>query len=388
MTNVDLITNDNERQFIDPMYVDNKVSNELKPDNVYVSGCNSKTYPILCASDRSNVTESASTHDSTCHLILGSASILGLRPENQDALTSIPHFFENNDCNLHYFALFDGHLGRTCADFSALNLPIYIKTKLESGSSIKEALSRSFVQLDEEYERLYLNNQDGTTVLVIIIDTMNKKVYTAHAGDSRAALSFTSSNKNRIPSNKKNDIQIHSVKRLTEDHKPNRFDEKQRVENAGAKVIHVGCYRVSIPRVRIRLAISRAIGDFSMKRYNREAIIPNAEINEYSLYHSHNFSIVLGTDGLWDVFNENTVMNTVNDVFSCVLEAPIVSSHNRKYGEGKNHFGSISDVDKSIQNGVFYSTTANAAITNLCQSAVYNGSSDNVTAICIWGVWS
>lgn len=52
------------------------------------------------------------------------------------------------------------------------------------------------------------------------------------------------------------------VKELTQDHHPNRDDERIRVEAAGGYVIEWG----GVPRVNGQLAISRAIGDVSYKR--------------------------------------------------------------------------------------------------------------------------
>lgn len=52
------------------------------------------------------------------------------------------------------------------------------------------------------------------------------------------------------------------VKELTRDHRPDRNDEKFRVENAGGYVIEWS----GVSRVNGRLAVSRAIGDVSYKR--------------------------------------------------------------------------------------------------------------------------
>lgn len=52
------------------------------------------------------------------------------------------------------------------------------------------------------------------------------------------------------------------VKELTKDHRPDRDDERMRVEAAGGYVIEWG----GVPRVNGELAISRAIGDVSFRR--------------------------------------------------------------------------------------------------------------------------
>lgn len=52
------------------------------------------------------------------------------------------------------------------------------------------------------------------------------------------------------------------VQELTRDHKPNRDDERSRVEAAGGFVLTLN----GVPRVNGQLAVSRAIGDLSFKR--------------------------------------------------------------------------------------------------------------------------
>ena len=49
---------------------------------------------------------------------------------------------------------------------------------------------------------------------------------------------------------------------LSEDHKPNRIDERQRIESAGGVVVWAGTWRVGGV-----LAVSRAFGDRLLKRY-------------------------------------------------------------------------------------------------------------------------
>lgn len=58
-----------------------------------------------------------------------------------------------------------------------------------------------------------------------------------------------------------------SVKELTSDHHLDRDDERGRVETAGGYVLEWG----GVHRVNGELAISRAIGDVSFKRWGLEA---------------------------------------------------------------------------------------------------------------------
>lgn len=76
-------------------------------------------------------------------------------------------------------------------------------------------------------------------------------MYAAHAGDSRAVMCVGE-----------------EVRRITEDHKPNRPDEKSRVESVGGSLEFSGCWRVVSKSTRgshKALAVSRSLGDREFK---------------------------------------------------------------------------------------------------------------------------
>mmetsp|Transcript_10009 Transcript_10009/g.27503 ORF Transcript_10009/g.27503 Transcript_10009/m.27503 type:complete len:233 (-) Transcript_10009:574-1272(-) len=105
-------------------------------------------------------------------------------------------------------------------------------------------------------------------------------------GDSRAAM-------------------VHSdgtARPLSDDHKPNRLDEKLRIEAAGGHVIFAGCWRVQGD-----LAVSRAFGDCHLKRFgvSAEPEISLIEIGPLDAF------LVLASDGLWDVVAEAQCAKTV-----------------------------------------------------------------------------
>ena len=55
---------------------------------------------------------------------------------------------------------------------------------------------------------------------------------------------------------------VHAAVQLSDDHKPNRTDERSRIEAAGGVVVWAGTWRVGGV-----LAVSRAFGDRLLKRY-------------------------------------------------------------------------------------------------------------------------
>ena len=79
---------------------------------------------------------------------------------------------------------------------------------------------------------------------------------------------------------------------LSTDHKPDRSDERQRIEDAGGFVIWAGTWRVGGV-----LAVSRAFGDKLFKA----CVIANPEIQEEEIDGAD--LIILASEGLWNVFS-------------------------------------------------------------------------------------
>ena len=133
-----------------------------------------------------------------------------------------------------------------------------------------------FVNTDAKYTMLdaVQQNDDGSTATAALM--IDDYLYVAHVGDSRAVLC-------------KNGKAV----TLTEDHKPDRYDERRRIENIGGTVIHAGTWRVGGV-----LAVSRSFGNRMMKDF----IVALPEIRLDRLQYVS--CVILATDGLWDVFTE------------------------------------------------------------------------------------
>ncbi len=91
---------------------------------------------------------------------------------------------------------------------------------------------------------------------------------------------------------------------MSEDHKPNRPDERQRIESAGGVVVWAGTWRVGGV-----LAVSRAFGDRMLKKY----VVAIPDIKEEALA-VHDEFIIMASDGLWDVFENQEAVDFVRDV--------------------------------------------------------------------------
>ncbi|KAF7988767.1 hypothetical protein HCN44_007077 [Aphidius gifuensis] len=183
-----------------------------------------------------------------------------------------------------YYAVFDGHAGQDAAVYCAAHLHQYLAESNYYPTDPERALRDAFVTTDAHFvdksNRDKLNS-GATAVCTLIID---KKLYVAWAGDSQAALAKSN-----------------EVIQLVNPHRPERMDERERVERMGGSVIFFGVWRVNG-----HLGVSRAIGDIQYKPY----VTSDPDIVCVDLDGTEDFLIV-ACDGLWDVLDEDTAAGVV-----------------------------------------------------------------------------
>jgi protein phosphatase 1L len=185
------------------------------------------------------------------------------------------------------FGVFDGHGGPNAADFVRQNLFDSLLKNPKFGSATAQALVEAFVDTDQRYLQADAgaNRDDGCTAVTAVL--IGSKLVVANVGDSRAVLTR---NGQAVP--------------LSEDHKPNRTDERQRIESAGGVVVWAGTWRVGGV-----LAVSRAFGDRLLKRY----VVATPDIREEQLS-SEDESLILASDGLWDVISNQDAAALIKDI--------------------------------------------------------------------------
>ncbi|HVN25771.1 MAG TPA: PP2C family protein-serine/threonine phosphatase, partial [Syntrophorhabdales bacterium] len=94
------------------------------------------------------------------------------------------------------------------------------------------------------------------------------------------------------------------VLQLTLDHKPDVPAERSRIESLGGRVVtHV------VPRVQGILAMSRALGDLTLKPY----ISPEPRVVQGLLGPENDFAVI-ACDGVWDVLGPREVIQVARDV--------------------------------------------------------------------------
>lgn len=180
--------------------------------------------------------------------------------------------------------MYDGHGGARCSSYAAQNLHELIM-KHNYNEHPQLALQEGFKDLDHHWlEMANLNGwDDGTTAITVLI--VNKILYVANVGDSRAVLCSA---------------QGRAVD-MSVDHKPAREDEKARIEKLGGRIIHYGTWRVQGV-----LAITRAFGDRRLKTY----VTAEPEIKSWPLGEGDDF-LILASDGVWDVLSSQAAVDIV-----------------------------------------------------------------------------
>ena len=234
-----------------------------------------------------------------------------IRDYNEDTITTakINIYSKDNNNDVYFFGLYDGHGGNGCSLYLKNNLH---KNIIEfSMKGIKNAIK---VTENDFLENIAVNKfgeiMDSSGSCAIIVLLKNKKCIIANIGDSRCILF-------------KNNKLIFS----TRDHKPNSGIEKRRIELAGGSIYRsnsvVSIYQngklIEIPwRVQPgRLSVSRAFGDIEAKveKYGgkKNVVIALPDVVEFELNEEYNF-IVMGCDGIFDVLSNQEILECIKIV--------------------------------------------------------------------------
>ncbi|KAJ3695197.1 hypothetical protein LUZ60_000574 [Juncus effusus] len=267
----------------------------------------------------------------------GVVSVIGRRREMEDAVTIAPSFSSPStplSSSYNFYGVYDGHGGahvaNTCRNRMHLILSEEVsKRKLVEGEfhHWEEALKESFKRADADVAGLGDGTVGSTAVVAVVGE---RKIVVANCGDSRAVLCRGGV---AVP--------------LSNDHKPDRPDELERIEAAGGKVINWNGYRVLGV-----LATSRSIGDYYLKPYVTSE--PEIKITDQT---DRDEFLILASDGLWDVISNEIACKLVRN---CLRKC----------------------LPKQFPGSVTGSTAADAAAL-LAEVALCRGSKDNVSVVVV-----
>ncbi|KAJ1343110.1 hypothetical protein BSLG_002136 [Batrachochytrium salamandrivorans] len=215
----------------------------------------------------------------------------------EDAHTIMYNFLEEDGSG--FFAVFDGHAGKSAADYCGQNLHANFAQLLKEHptTSIPELLNQTFQLTDEQLSQRK-GMHAGCTAIVgylrveergsldNIKDPIRKArvLYTANVGDSRAVLCRNG-----------------TAVRLSHDHKGSDQQESRRILEAGGFVMN--------SRVNGVLAVTRSLGDLSMKEW----VIGSPYTTETVLNSTDTF-LILACDGIWDVCSDQQALDIIKDI--------------------------------------------------------------------------
>ncbi|XP_065073588.1 probable protein phosphatase 2C T23F11.1 [Ochlerotatus camptorhynchus] len=219
---------------------------------------------------------------------VGSSCMQGWRIHMEDSHTHILSL--PDDPGTAFFAVYDGHGGANVAQYAGKHLHKFVTKRPEYGDDLKRALQRGFLDIDEAMlnDESLKEQMAGSTAVAVMVK--NDRLYCANAGDSRAIACI----------NGKLDV-------LSFDHKPNNASELERIKRAGGYVEY--------NRVNGYLALSRALGDFSLKRNGdklpeEQVVTAYPDVEERAVSEGFEF-MVIACDGIWDVLPSQSVMEFV-----------------------------------------------------------------------------
>ncbi|CBZ54623.1 MGC81273 protein, related [Neospora caninum Liverpool] len=332
-------------------------------------------------------------------LSFGASATVGRRQAMEDTMQTVPCFLDGSSA---YFAMFDGHNGSDLAHFARLQMhPMLAQTLAAFSSdvsalpkaSLQRALVDVFHQMDRAYERRSPSAGDGSTALVLLVrwaedrSGLNRRrrqrdvpseaggeagarrnrveLFLAHAGDTRAVLGrvvaprWGEEGKEEAARARRTKVK---ADRLTQDHKPNREDERMRIERHGGTVVDLGCPRVMVGSINMALAVSRCLGDFALKRFSEHIILATPDVSSRvftvakgcgELVPAQDAFVVIASDGLWDVLTDEEAAKLVQRRIDSYF------SRREKSGEGGD-LGKKSEKDRGRATGAASGTNAKA----------------------------
>ena len=183
------------------------------------------------------------------------------------------------------------------------------------------------IKLIEKFllEKSYSIQYSGTTCLIIIY--IKDKIICYNIGDSRAIYI-------------NNELKCFQI---SQDHKPEIYSEKMRIEENGGIVkkdyLNIGAYRVWSKNGNYPgLAMSRSIGDYVAKSIG---VTNEPDFFEIDIIKNNVIGVIISTDGLWNILKNSEIEKIVEeyiikkDSIGCVNT--LIDEANKKYKK-KNIF--------------------------------------------------
>ncbi|XP_030443687.1 probable protein phosphatase 2C 14 [Syzygium oleosum] len=217
------------------------------------------------------------------------ASFKGKKKLMEDAY-KIASSLDGNPCK-GFFGVYDGHGGRKAAEYVAEHLHeniLEMMVNAETNSDKTAAIKAGYLKTDQEFMTQGLSS--GACCVTALVQ--GQDIAISNLGDCRAVL-----------------CRGGKAETLTKDHRADKEEEKQRIEDMGGFVeMHRGSWRV-----HGILSVSRSIGDAHLKQW----VMAEPDTRILHLTVDMEF-LVLASDGLWEEVGNQEAVNIVRR--SCIAE--------------------------------------------------------------------
>ena len=301
----------------------------------------------------------------------------GLRLGSNDPTED--YFFIQNITLLNqngiFFVVFDGHGGDKLSKYANLLLYPYFLEAFNTNKFVQDLNQRIIISLNQSFDRIeteflkisfnkkrnnanFMYSYVGSCAIASIV--INKKIFVANLGDSKARLFYLDKNKN------KNTSLIYSVKKLSKVFNIRKSDEQKRMRKAFSKDRDIiKCYRHNACYVKGALQPTRSLGDFSLKylffdirdlrninlydeykkNFNGPYISSVPDIQVFDLEQNYKY-LIMGSDGLWDVVKSRDISQLITKFTN--------QNNNNKFWKNKKY----NDIEK-ISYGLIHSSLIN-----------------------------
>jgi serine/threonine protein phosphatase PrpC len=242
---------------------------------------------ILCAQ---GFGRQVSDEEDVAELQVSSHSAQGMKPENPNWTNQDAHLEINIGEGKKLLGVFDGH-GVAGEHVSNMVKSVFADHAYSIGSAydIEGAFQQAFEQARISVMEANIGQESGTTATVALVDSVQESVSIAYAGDSTAMVIDPRGN----------------IVFQMEDHRPCNEKETERLRACGSQVIDGRVPLNSSPEISV--GFSRAIGDF---QFAQQGIVAEPDVIPAMAFEVGS-SLILASDGVWDVLPKSTVGNMV-----------------------------------------------------------------------------
>ncbi|KAK9716663.1 hypothetical protein RND81_06G248900 [Saponaria officinalis] len=327
----------------------------------------------------------------------GLISVVGRRRSMEDAFTVVPNLLhltqdeqnqkkkevDHKEAFYDFFAVFDGHGGHEVSHKCRERLHHLVgeeAARWDREVNWDIVMTTSFARMDSEVAQgegegeregegeagsgggggnsQGFTKTVGSTALVVVVG--KEEIVVANCGDCRVVL-----------------FRDGAALPLSRDHLPERPDEKQRVEEAGGYVVEDsdGSLVLGV------LSTSRSIGHYRLKPY----VISEPEVQICKRSASDDF-VVIATDGVWDVLNNETVCDLVGKCFSGQVSRKVSDGVLGNCSEAAAAMVAELAIARGSKDKVSDGVLGNcstAAAAMVAELAIARGSIDNISVIVV-----